>query len=265
MDFSNSILHVPHLYSESQSILQFNKGVDEASRFLPSGNDLFRNLDVTNFLQQETKLGTGDSSVKVEKDDEESLVARSKGKKQSSREERDEERSSKQAAVYTESTLRSGMFDLFLLHSVGEGRNHLSARREAFRNYASKKMPSNGQSKASNSGKGRAKKKNEKKEVVDLGTLLVLCAQAVAADDHRYAHELLRQIRQHSTPFGDGNQRLANVFADGLEARLAGTGSQIYKGLISKRTSAADILKAYHLYLAACPFVRLLNSPQMSR
>ena len=113
-------------------------------------------------------------------------------------------------------------------------------------------MSSNGQSKASNSGKGRAKKQHGKKDVVDLRTLLVLCAQAVAADDHRNAHELLRQIRQHSTPFGDGNQRLANVFADGLEARLAGTGSQIYKGLISKRTSAADILKAYLPSIPCC-------------
>ncbi|MCI55086.1 scarecrow-like protein 9-like, partial [Trifolium medium] len=85
-------------------------------------------------------------------------------------------------------------------------------------------LPSN-KSKARTSGKGRGKKQNGKKEVIDLRTLLILCAQAVAADDHKSAHELLKQIRQHSNIFGDGNQRLAHIFADGLEARLAGTGS----------------------------------------
>ncbi|KAI3474101.1 hypothetical protein Pfo_028889 [Paulownia fortunei] len=54
---------------------------------------------------------------------------------------------------------------------------------------------------------------------------------AVAADDCRIANDLLKQIREHSSPFGDGNQRLAHYFADGLEARLAGTGSQMYKAL----------------------------------
>ncbi|KAK6795793.1 hypothetical protein RDI58_009248 [Solanum bulbocastanum] len=38
------------------------------------------------------------------------------------------------------------------------------------------------------------------------------------------ATELLNQIRLHSSLFGDGNQILAHCFADGLEARLAGTG-----------------------------------------
>uniref|UniRef100_A0A2P2QLU2 Uncharacterized protein n=1 Tax=Rhizophora mucronata TaxID=61149 RepID=A0A2P2QLU2_RHIMU len=55
-------------------------------------------------------------------------------------------------------------------------------------------------------------------------------------------------------------QRLALVFADGLDARLAGSGTQIYKALISQPTSAADVLKAYHLFLSACPFRKLSNS-----
>ncbi|TQD71922.1 hypothetical protein C1H46_042541 [Malus baccata] len=80
-----------------------------------------------------------------------------------------------------------------------------------------------------------------------------------SADDHRNANELLKKVRHHSSPFGDGTQRLAHCFANGLEACLAGTGSQIYKGLVSKRTSAADILKAYHLYLAAFPFKKMSN------
>ncbi|KAE8671636.1 Scarecrow-like protein 11 [Hibiscus syriacus] len=89
--------------------------------------------------------------------------------------------------------------------------------------------------------------------------MLIHCAQAVAVDVRSggAANELLKQIRQHSSPFGDGNQRLAHYLADAVEARLAGTGSQIYKSLVSKKTSAFDIMKAYLLYVAACPFRRV--------
>uniref|UniRef100_A0A6N2KJT9 Uncharacterized protein n=1 Tax=Salix viminalis TaxID=40686 RepID=A0A6N2KJT9_SALVM len=170
----------------------------------------------------------------------------------------EEGRSSKQLAVYTESILRSDMFDKVLLCMPGEGQPDLTALREAFKS-ASIKNEQNGHAKGSSGGKGRGKKQSGKKEVVDLRTLLISCAQAVAADDRRSANELLKQIRLHSSPFGDGNRRLAHCFADGLEARLAGTGSQIYKGLVSKRTSAADLLKAYRLYLAACPFRKVFN------
>lgn len=150
------------------------------------------------------------------------------------------------------------MFDKVLLCMPGEGQPDLTALREAFKS-ASIKNEQNGQAKGSSGGKGRGKKQSGKREVVDLRTLLINCAQAIAADDRKSANELLKQIRLHSSPFGDGNRRLAHCFADGLEARLAGTGSQIYKGLVSKRTSAADLLKAYRLYLAACPFRKVSN------
>ncbi|KAK7339662.1 hypothetical protein VNO77_20342 [Canavalia gladiata] len=261
VDSPNSILQVPDLNSESQSILQFQKGVEEASKFLPSGNGLFANLDLANFSTLEPKMRNNEVSVKVEKDEGESLLVGSKVRKHHHREEEDveENRSSKQAAIYSEPTIRSSMIDMILLHSLGDGRTHFTTRREALQSKNDKIMVPNGTSKASNSRKGRGKKQNGKREVVDLRTLLVLCAQAVAADDYKSAHELLKQIRQHSNLFGDGNQRLAHIFANGLEARLAGTGSQIYKGLVSKRTSSADFLKAYHLYLAACPFRKMTS------
>ncbi|WVZ06456.1 hypothetical protein V8G54_019802 [Vigna mungo] len=259
VDSPSSILQVPDLNSESQSILQFQKGVEEASKFLPSGNDLFANLGVANFSKVEPKMGCDELSVKVEKDVGVSFLAGSKGRKHHLREEVDveENRSSKQAAIFSEPTLTSSSIDVILLHSLGDGKKVLMARREALQTKNDKIALSNGKSKAPNSGKGRSKKQSGKKEVIDLRTLLVLCAQAVAADDYSGAHEFLKRIRKHSSPFGDGNQRLAHIFADGLEARLAGTGSQIYKGLVSKRTSASDFLKAYHLYLAACPFRKM--------
>ncbi|WVZ66078.1 hypothetical protein U9M48_015352 [Paspalum notatum var. saurae] len=91
-------------------------------------------------------------------------------------------------------------------------------------------------------------------EAVDFRTLLLHCAEAVSMDDHLSAINLLRQIKQHSSPRGDANQRLAHYFAEGLEARLAGTGSQVYKSLMSKRTSLVEMLKAYQLYLTVCCF-----------
>ena len=89
-------------------------------------------------------------------------------------------------------------------------------------------------------------------EAVDFHTLLIHCAQAISMDDRWSAAMLLKQIKQHSSPRGDASQRLAHCFADGLEARLAGTGSQVYKSLMSKRTSQVDILKAYQWYLTVC-------------
>ncbi|GFP91535.1 scarecrow-like protein 9 [Phtheirospermum japonicum] len=83
------------------------------------------------------------------------------------------------------------------------------------------------------------------------------CAQSITANDRGSANELLRKIRQHSSPFGDGNQRLAHYFADGLEARLAGTGSQIHKALVCRRTSAADHMRAFSTYMASSPLGKI--------
>ncbi|CAM0149590.1 unnamed protein product [Urochloa decumbens] len=103
--------------------------------------------------------------------------------------------------------------------------------------------------------KNTRKGKGSSNEAVDLRTLLIHCAQAVANDDRRNAAELLRKIKQGSSPRGDATQRLAHCFAKGLEARLAGTGSHVYKSLMSKGTSSSvEFYKAYQLCLAVCCF-----------
>ncbi|CBI16110.3 unnamed protein product, partial [Vitis vinifera] len=122
-----------------------------------------------------------------------------------------------------------------------------------------KKLHQNEQSKGSNGKAGRVKKKHNKGELVDLNALLIQCAQAVAAYNQRAANDILKLIRQHSSPFGNGSQRLAHFFANSLEARLAGTGLQMYTALATKRTSVADVIKAYQLYVSACPFKRMSN------
>ncbi|KAJ3679709.1 hypothetical protein LUZ60_017720 [Juncus effusus] len=105
--------------------------------------------------------------------------------------------------------------------------------------------------------RGRKKGAQPKEETVDLTTLLINCAQSVAIDDHKGANHFLKEIRKHSSQYGDSTQRLAIYFADGLEARLGGTGSEIYRSLLTKKTFTCDILKAYQLYLTSCPFKKV--------
>ncbi|CAA2958977.1 Hypothetical predicted protein [Olea europaea subsp. europaea] len=250
-----SSLQVPDMYSESQSFWNFTKGVEGASKFLPNRNELLDNR-----LPFREPIGECDDvATKVEmKDVAECLPSESRRNKNPHTRDIDleEERVSKQPSIYTESNIPEEEFSIVLLHSMGEGEKKLAAYRADLRNATSKSVQQSRQTKGSR-GKGRGKKQNNKKEVIDLRTLLINCAQAVAADDRRSANELLKQIRQHSSPCGDGNQRLSYYFADGLQARLAGTGSQIHKALVSKRTTAADYLKAFHLYLASSPFWKI--------
>ncbi|OEL30482.1 Scarecrow-like protein 14 [Dichanthelium oligosanthes] len=159
-----------------------------------------------------------------------------------------EERKSKQSALCEEETVRE-MFDKVLL---------CTDEKCVFRSpLPIDAQISSGYVKGSGNRRGRRKGRSgggPEEETVDLTTLLIHCAQAAAIDDHRNSNELLKQIRKHSSATGDACQRLAHYFANGLEARLAGTGSSIYRSLAAKRTSTGDILKAFHLYVKACPF-----------
>ncbi|XP_057536088.1 scarecrow-like protein 33 [Amaranthus tricolor] len=107
------------------------------------------------------------------------------------------------------------------------------------------------------SRKTRGKKQNIKVDEVDLRTLLIQCAQAVSSFDLRTANELLKQIRQHSSPYGDSIQRLAHHVANGLEARLAGTGSTFTTNISDIQISSSDFLKGYRVYVSAIPFKRV--------
>ncbi|KAL0299184.1 UNVERIFIED_CONTAM: Scarecrow-like protein 14 [Sesamum radiatum] len=254
MDSPVSTLKVPDIFRDNESAMQFKKGVEEARKFLPSGSKLI----VDKSVEKEQKEGHTSMVVKVEKNiNSEESSNLSRGKKNPYHESMglQDERSSKQSATYSESTVTPEMFDKVLLCSGG--RNESALRKEL--SEVSKLTPQSAYLKGSTGGKTRGKKQGGKRNVVDLRTLLTLCAQAVAADDRRTANEFLKQIRQHATPTGDGMQRLAHYFADGLVARMAGSGTQIYTSVINMPTSAADVLKAYHIYLATCPFRKISN------
>jgi len=99
-----------------------------------------------------------------------------------------------------------------------------------------------------------------KDNVVDIRTLLISCAQAMATNNHMGACELLKKIKKHASATGDVTQRVAQCFTKGLEARLVGAGSQLWQLLMAERLSIVEFLKAYRLYFAACCFNKVALS-----
>jgi len=209
--------------------LAFLKGMEEANKFLPRDIDLLRGsatvLQVKEEAEEEgtANLGRGRKNLHNWDDVLEANLGRERKMMAPEPEESGE---------VVDEMIANG-FQLFL--------REVESLRISMGSEAEKKK----------SRKGNARSANG---VADLCTLLMHCAQAVATDDHRSAAELLRKIKKHSSPRGDAAQRLAHYFAEGLEARLAGSGSLVYNSLMAKRTSVVDFLKAYRLYAAACCF-----------
>ncbi|KAL5747869.1 hypothetical protein ACOSQ2_025166 [Xanthoceras sorbifolium] len=227
----------------------------------PESDFLIPNLYSEFFNESSRGLGENSSSVSnevslilgpksSEKDGWYRSSNGSRGRKNHQREDSDyleEGRSNKHSAISLAEPEESKMFDEVLLCKSEDDETESCSHREGSQSVSSRKL------KSSNGGRTSTKRKGKKREVVDLWSLLTQCAQAVASCDQRTANELLKQIRLHSSAFGDGTQRLAHYFAEGLEARLIGTQTPIYTH-VSSRASAADILKAFKVSVFACPF-----------
>lgn len=110
------------------------------------------------------------------------------------------------------------------------------------------------QSKGGRRRRPRSKKQETKKEFVDFGGLLTQCAQSLTNYDTNAAVKTLKMIRQHATPQGNGMERMAFYLANALEARLNGAGTSLYTSHYPYLISAADMLKAYQMYITASPF-----------
>ncbi|CAH1446809.1 unnamed protein product [Lactuca virosa] len=108
-------------------------------------------------------------------------------------------------------------------------------------------------------GKQRRKRTDPTKEIVDLKSLLTECAQAVSSNNTTRVETFLKKIRNHSSPRGNSEERMAHYFADALEARFSGTGMDLYANLASSKITASDIVKAYQVYVSACPFKKMSN------
>ncbi|GMH12266.1 hypothetical protein Nepgr_014107 [Nepenthes gracilis] len=239
-------------FDQRESMKEFQRGFEEASKFLPKSSDLSIDLEDITFPDESKEVPA--VVVKMEREDSADGL---RGRKVHNLEDGDYEdgRSSKQSAVFVEDDELSEMFDKVLLWASGTCEK--AEEKSLKLNGMGLSFEQNNQLQGFNGGTGRSRKQGIEKNPVDLTTLLILCAQAIASDDRRMANELLKLIRRHSTPLGDGSQRLAHYFANALEARLAGTGSHIYTTLAPKRTTAAEVIKAYQVFISASPFKKI--------
>jgi len=245
---------------ESMDMLNmaFLKGMEEARKFLPTNYSLLINLEDTHTpgqsLPRDSKPATGFAAAQVK---EEAVAAdgmllfggsaTGRGRKNRHTDEdlleAETGRNSKLMMPEQEETGAGELFDELMSCNFEGFMKRMNDLRIAMDSESEKSARRVG-------GKG-ARGRQRADEVVDLRTMLIHCAQSVATGDRRSAVELLRQIKQHSSPRGDATQRMAHCFAEGLEARLAGTGSQVYQSLMAKRTSVVEFLKAYKLFMAA--------------
>ncbi|KAJ3690185.1 hypothetical protein LUZ61_019349 [Rhynchospora tenuis] len=202
---------------------EFHKGAEEGMKFLPNIRKSDRNL-----VLGEEKEGE--------------LLDKFKSRKSSDDADLDisEWRNCKISMINCEEPIRDEMFDKVLLNY---GEKHASEEASSLREITELKANSSNDQKQHNH--------------INLKDLLISCAEAVSMNNRNVAVDLIEQIRKQASHVGDGIQRLACILADGLEARLAGTGSVIYHQLARTRVSATDYLKAYHLCMSRSPIMRV--------
>ncbi|XP_078161974.1 scarecrow-like protein 33 [Carex rostrata] len=229
-DFTVSVLkdQVGPSYSESLAT-EFQRGVEEGLKFLPNHNSLPINLQVSNLsLEPMKKWGSKNSlDFRSGEEKESNLLNKSKGKNSSNDPDWDLPggRSRKIPMFSHEETIRDEMFDKVLLYH-GE-------------NYANEEIPELNPNSSS----------ENQNHYNNLKALLISCAQEVSNNNIKSSAHLIKQIRKQASPIGDGVQRLSSILADGLEARLAGIGSETYRQLVNRRLSATDNLKVYRMFI----------------
>ncbi|CAN6340693.1 unnamed protein product [Urochloa humidicola] len=200
----------------------FLKGMEEANMLLPGANN-FRRNELMNQMVRESSNDSGAQKRHASYDYiEEEVIRRTRKSMMIIKEPKD--------------TSVHEMLDDMMLHG---SETHIARYTEKLR-IAMANVAIKSRKAATN--------------VVDIRTMLILCAQAVTENNHMRARDLLNQIKQHASETGDVTQRLALCFSKGLEARLFGMGSQVWQLLMADRLSRIEFLKAYNLYTAACSF-----------
>ncbi|XP_059666507.1 scarecrow-like transcription factor PAT1 [Cornus florida] len=90
----------------------------------------------------------------------------------------------------------------------------------------------------------------------DLKDGLTACAKAIADNDLLTAEWLMSELRQMVSVSGEPIQRLGAYMLEGLIARLACSGSSIYKSLRCKEPASAELLSYMHLLYEICPYFK---------
>ncbi|XP_056165027.1 scarecrow-like protein 34 isoform X2 [Syzygium oleosum] len=236
-------LLIRHVFNSNESVLEFNKGLEEARKFIPSSIHRTINQEKDGLaptIREKEEIGIDGSN--------QSEIG-SRGRKNHERHYArfEEGRANKQLASYSEDSELSDLLEKLLLSNKNGGLLSLECKSEKSSEIKDRHDPN---------GIGFRSKKKGNESASDFGNLLTLCAQAVSTNDFKTARELLRQIRQDSSPSSDGSRRVAHYFANALEARLAGSAGRsraFYYSVIQKR-SVADKLRAYQLHHSACAF-----------
>ncbi|KAI3829543.1 hypothetical protein L1987_03669 [Smallanthus sonchifolius] len=103
----------------------------------------------------------------------------------------------------------------------------------------------------------RQQKRDE--EGLHLLTLLLQCAEAVAADNFEEANKMLLEISELSTPYGTSAQRVAAYFSEAMSARLMSSCLGIYTTLPPNVTVSQGLKRmtsAFQVFNGISPFVK---------
>ncbi|KAF3779576.1 SCARECROW protein [Nymphaea thermarum] len=92
-------------------------------------------------------------------------------------------------------------------------------------------------------------------EGLHLLTLLLQCAEAVAADNLEEAQRMLLEISEMSTPFGSSAQRVAAYFSEAMSARLISSCIGVYSPL-PPCTHSQKIVAAFQVFNGISPLVK---------
>ncbi|KAK9024757.1 hypothetical protein V6N11_004912 [Hibiscus sabdariffa] len=90
----------------------------------------------------------------------------------------------------------------------------------------------------------------------DLRELLYASAKAIENKDMHMTDCLMTQLRQMVSVSGEPKQRLGAYMLEGLVARLASSGSSIYKALRCKEPASAELLSYMHKLYEICPYFK---------
>ena len=90
----------------------------------------------------------------------------------------------------------------------------------------------------------------------DLKEMLCTCAKAVAGNDMETTEWLMSELRKMVSVSGNPIQRLGAYMLEALVARLASSGSTIYKVLKCKEPTGSELLSHMHLLYEICPYLK---------
>ncbi|KAJ3690182.1 hypothetical protein LUZ61_019346 [Rhynchospora tenuis] len=230
-----------HLSIENLFATEFQRGAEEGMKFLPNLKQLLIDLQMSKISFDPTRKC--ERSLLWGEDKEGDLLDRSKGKKNSDNIDLDtlEGRNRKIPTVSCEETIRDELFDKVLLN---QWKNYTKEEISSVREITELKT-------------NYCNKNQNQYSYIKLKDLLISCAQTVSMNNRNAAIDMIKQIRKQASHVGDVTQRLACILADGLEARLTGTGNATYRQLIARRISATEYLKAYHLGMSITPLMRV--------